>query len=416
MRKLLIALLFTLAFVACQKDGENTSISPTLLTIESAKEWLKSNTSTARIGSTTILNDDLLWKYAIVENMKGEKKDKVVVVPILYSRDSKLTQIKQIWIYDNNKGIRTARIFEYLYETKNDFKNNLKNFSGALLVRDMEGKFLGGLKIKKNRIEGLISEITTANGNKEVMQQKKEARTDGFLCGPAVICRNWTISAGMVSWTGSNCDADYQCWWGNTNELEPAFTGYLIDIPALVDPPASPTGDPVEQKPGPNSYGFAKDICRGYLMMLEAQREQNKEIAGVVTKGGLVFTFPTELNDAHNYHISDTYMKPDGQIIMRVFVGNPDAADPMNDNKYKDGTAYIEMYNYQTGTNMNWEIDGFIHTHPIEDGYDYNNPSPADRASANMWSGAAANYILTEQKLFKYSETGPPTRVSTNCL
>lgn len=416
MKKLLIAFLFILAFIACQEDGENSSVSPESITIESAKEWLSSNTSGARIGSTTILNDDLYWEDAIVEKMKGEKKDKVVVVPVLFSRDSKLTTLKQIWIYDNNRGVRTARIFEYVYETKNDFKNNLKNFSGVLVVRDLDGKFLGGLKIKKNHIEGLISEITTENGKKEVIQPKKEARTNVFLCGPAVVCRNWTISAGMVSWTGSNCDADYQCWWGNTNELDPAFTGYIIDIPAITDPPAAPSGDPVEQLPGPNSYGYANDICRGYLMMLQAQREQNVEIAGAVTKMGQVFMFPTKGNDPHNYTVSDMYTKGDGQIIMRVFVGNPDAADPMNDGKYKEGTAYVEMYNYQTGKNMNWEVEGFVHTHPIESGYDYHNPSQKDLSNANIWSESASNYILTEQRLIKYTASGATQRISTNCL
>lgn len=422
MKTLFIPRLFTILLVylslaSCSKDDSNSQepAAHPSITIESAQEWFTKNVSSARIGSTSILNDDLVWQYASKSTMKGTRKDEVVVVPIPHSRDTKIPTFKQIWIYDDHNGERTARIFEYIYDLRSNKFNSLKKFSGALIVRDLGGNFLGGLKVNHNKIEGFISEINSETGQKETLTSSNNARSNNFVCGSGITCRGWTITVGPSSVSGMNCDTDFNCWWVNTNALDPAFTGYIIDIPSYPLPPASGSGGPIEQLPGPTSYGFANDKCRGFTFMLQAQREQNVEIAGIVTKMGQVFMFPTKENTKHRVNYSDVYMQPNGYVMMRIFVGNPDPVDPANDGKYKDNVAYIEMYDYETGKPTNWEIEGFIHTHPIEEGYNYHQPSDEDIANANAFSNSESNYILTEQRLIKYEANGHFQRISNPC-
>lgn len=427
-KKIALILFLTGIIMGCQNDTDiNQDISDIIpksdvITVESAKDWIEGNIKNARIGKNKINSESISWNYVVLDKMKGDKKTPVVVVPILGNNEGKIPKMKQIWIYDNNKGVRTGRIFEYIFDFKSNKFNSLKNFSGALIIRDMDGLFLGGMKINKNKIEGVLSEITLESGQIESMKKLDNARTSNFVCGHGVSCVNWSISAGTgPKFYGFNCDTDFNCWWVSSNQMDPAFTGYIIDIPAPSYEPGGGSGDPVEQAPTATNYGYANDKCRGLLTMLATQKKDSVEVGGVITKMGQVFMFPTGNNTKTSYNMTDVYQEPGtGRVMLRVFRGNPDAGDPMNDNKYNENSVYLEMYNYQTLKNMTWEIEGFIHTHPLGvdgDGteFDSHNPSPQDRLVAESWGPNVNNYIVTDRRLLKYGATGSPTKVDNPC-
>jgi hypothetical protein len=337
--------------------------------------------------------------------------DEAVIVPIIKQKKGDITTLKHLWIYNDKQKNKTSRVFEYIYDTKlpKNRIQNLKNFTGVIVIREWNGKFLGGLKINNNNIESVISEINY-NGKKEKLELPKSPNARTTTCIEWQNCRNWTISFGTVSVEGTGCITEFYCYWISTNGIDPAFTGILIDIPTIPSSVYSNTtgsnGDWPTSPPTSTNFGFAPSLCEGLNIMLQAQTQQNKEIQGAITTDGKVIMFPTARNTQHSVDFSFPYTAPDGQIMMNIVYGNPDPADPQNDGKYQDDDIGIEIVDYQKGKIIYYKITGIIHSHPIESGYDYNNPSPTDKAQASTWPAKIQNFIINNNKLIEYNSSG----------
>lgn len=413
---LVFTLLVGLVVLSCGRQEKEKS-TPEPITIDGAKDWLKSQLVAGRIPNTAILDTDISWRSAFETAMKGPKATKVIVLPVPGTKEEKKALYRQIWVYVSEQGVKTGRIFEYYFNERVDKFATLEDFSGVIVTRDLAGDFLGGLNVKHNNIEGLVKEIEIIGKGKEsFMDGNSGGKAKGWFCAPRALCNGWSIYIGATMVANGDCDTDLDCWWINSNYLEPAFTGYLIEVPSYnISPNPGPNGDPIEGPPSKFGYGFAKDQCNGYKYMLSAQRDQGVEIAGAYTKFGEMIMFPTINNERYKMKISDRYYYDDGRTIMTMFVGNPDPADPQNDYKYKDNQVYIEWYDYQSRSSKLYEITGFIHTHPIESGTLPHEASPEDQQAAKEWP-QVNHYILTEKRLLKFDKDGNIERITPPCV
>jgi hypothetical protein len=383
------------------------------LTISSARKWFEEK-ELSKLRELNVKDEEIIeinWKLASKQKV-NKLNDEAIIVPIIKQKKGDLVTLKHLWIYNDKQKNKIARVFEYIYDTKlpKNRIQNLKKFTGAMVFREWNGKFLGGLKINENSIESVISEINYS-GIKEKIELPKSPKdrtmnrtmNSTTNCITWDNCRNWTISFGSVAVNGTSCITEFYCYWISTNGIDPAFTGNLIDIPTIPSSVYSSTtgsnGDWPTSPPTSTNFGFAPTLCEGLNIMLQAQSQQNKEIQGAITIDGKVIMFPTAQNTKNTVNFNFPYTATDGQIMMNIVYGNPDPADPQNDGKYQDDDIGIEIVDFSKGKIIYYKIAGIIHSHPIESGYDYNNPSPQDMSQASTWPAKIQNFIINNNKL-----------------
>jgi hypothetical protein len=207
------------------------------LTVESARHWFEesfeSNDPQARVSGDDETRKEVLWDLA--SKQKVNKKDEAIIVSIIYQQKDDYWSLKHLWVYEDKQKKKNARILEYIYDTskpKHRFQS-LKNFTGVMVLRDGNGKFMGGLKITENKIEGLVTELKTDKKTEAINLNPSKNGRIGSVCPYVQICKPWHINIGPITVYGTNCEYDFLCWWSNSNALDPAFTGIIIDIPTI---------------------------------------------------------------------------------------------------------------------------------------------------------------------------------------
>jgi hypothetical protein len=426
LRRGIIYSFFTTILILNSCNFNSELIDSNDITIESAQQWFENSYSkNARINNDEDVRKEYFWNLA--SKQKVNKTDEAIIIPIIHQRKGENWSLKHLWIYNNKKKEKEARIFEYIYDTKlpKDRLQGLKNFTGAMIIRDGEGEFLGGLKITNNKIEGVITELKSGKRTEKLnTNQIKGGRVGGFFsCGNFERCNYWSISAGVgansVTWFGYSCIADWLCYWISTNGIDPAFTGNIINIPTIaastpINAALGGGGWP-EGPPTSTSFGYAENTCRGYNIMLSAQAAQSKEIGGAITTEDRLIMFPTQANDQHNVNFTFPYTTPDGNITISLVNGNPDEADPRNDGKFQPDDVGIEIADRAKGGAIYYKITAIVHSHPIENGYDHNNPSPADKNNASQFPSKIKHYIVNNDNLIEYNANGVVTTVNRPC-
>lgn len=414
-------LIFTLFLLNSCTLNQVEVLTDSELSVESAREWFETNgdTKNLRMSGEDDFRKEVFWGLA--SKQKLNKQDNAVIVPIIHQKKGDYVTFKHLWIYDDKEKKRMARVVEYIYDTQNP-KNRiqgLKNFTGLMIFREWDGTFLGGLKIENNKMSGVIGEISVGKKTERLNPNTlKNGRVASTICSWFQYCLNWRIDLFGGSVHGTTCSTEFQCYWLATNGIDPAFTGNVIDIPTIpagVYGTATGSSDWPVGPPTATNFGFAENRCQGFGIMLDAQSSQDKEISGAITSDGKFIIFPTQNNTKYNVSFSFPYNSPDGNIMVNYIQGNPDAGDPRNDNKYSNDDVSIEVIDKIQRTAILYRITAFIHSHPIESGYDYDNPSDGDRNQAAQFPSKIKNYIINQNKLIEFNTSGLVRRENLPC-
>jgi hypothetical protein len=75
----------------------------------------------------------------------------------------------------------------------------------------------------------------------------------------------------------------------------------------------------------------------------------------------------------------------------------------------------IEIADITRGKIFSYSIVAFIHSHPIDSGYDYNNPSNGDKNEASSWPASIKHYIINNDKYIEFNQNGLISRVNRPC-
>lgn len=263
-----------------------------------------------------------------------------------------------------------------------------------MVIRDWNNKMLGGFICKDGKISRGLH-------NPESNKSHQNARPAAFICGPSetyVYGTNYTTGGNQYfsySWTYSY--SSFGCIW--VSDMYASFT-YANNMDVQVPNIGASSIDIGPSTGMSNTYdrkfNVMPTLCQGYSAMLRGQVDEGKEMYGAITSDDKLVVLPSMENTAHTVSFSMDYLYTD--IFGRPLIYMSAAAKE------------ITVYYYQTPDSKptaisTFAIKGFVHTHPMEDGYNWNEPSPNDITTATNEPGFL-HYVVNDITIMRYDESG----------
>lgn len=195
-----LVVLFSL-LLSCNKEEiempitpkEDTSVSNVGdVSIPIAKKWfydeyLKEQSKEATTASNE-LSREIFWDRAFMDKMSNGQD--MVVVPINhYKQGTPPNTNTYLWVYRHENNRLFARVIEYL-SSVNDTKGeiDISNFSGAISVKDWNGKLLNGFTYKEGALVGIVESI---NGQEtQVVINERLGKANMIICEIVQITRD----------------------------------------------------------------------------------------------------------------------------------------------------------------------------------------------------------------------------------
>jgi hypothetical protein len=139
--------------------------------------------------------------------------------------------------------------------------------------------------------------------------------------------------------------------------------------------------------------------------MLRAQQAETREISGLLTNTGRVIILPSGPNGPHR------------AVFRRNMYGDAFGRPSVWFGQASNGNYEVTLYYYRSPSPIPSSVQthtiiGTIHTHPLENGYDWDNPSGDDRETARELN-ELSHYVFHKGTagFFKYDQNGNRTTV-----
>jgi len=396
-RILFLSVLIVFGIVSCNKNLDPDILSGSLR-VDEAKNWFEDLMKGARIANDGLDRKEVFWQYAFETKFNEQSKTNVVIVPISHGMKNKLYGYKQLWLYKDKNNIITMRVVEFIHDYKIPKKQlgnySLRNFTGTMLVREWNDEILGGLEYENGKLVAGLTDIEEIVGGKK--KDKKNGRIKGSTCFSITSCfHGYNYVVGYdVGYSYSSCSSSINCVW--------------IDSFGDVIPESESRN---YQGGGVESHDFKftriSNPCQGFSESLLNQYTNQKEMSGVITNDNEAIIFPSLNNTKYSVSIANGY-------TMNDMIGRPVVWFGQSGNDW-EVVLYVYGYNNNpsnpgiTATPFTYKVKGFFHTHPIESGYDYDNPSDADKTTAGNISGLQ-HYIVHDNSIIRYNSNGEQSR------
>ena len=141
------------------KVTDSMSVVPMEFSIHDAKKWVEQDYLVLAKESETKESKKLVrkifWDLAFMDKMSNGQD--VLVVPLEHHELGKDPNVDTyLWIF-RNEGNFSGKVIEYLSSIKEENAQlDISNFSGAMSVRDWNGKLLNGFTFKKGKPTGVL--------------------------------------------------------------------------------------------------------------------------------------------------------------------------------------------------------------------------------------------------------------------
>jgi hypothetical protein len=235
-RRLLFLMLVLFGVIACDKPEVHTplveqsdtiSAQPDQVSITIAKKWfyeeyLKDQGRKATNESKRLIRN-IYWERAKLDKMTDGKD--LLIIPIEHHNPGESANSDTyLWIFRYKDNKLNAKVIEYLSSAK-DLKTpiDISNFTGAMSVRDWNGKLLNGFTFKNNKPVGLLHSVKGAET--ERVKEAKSGRVDMTICNTVVF-------------KASTCTSYFYkiCENGNCTELRPNDTPTFCEFYEIIVP------------------------------------------------------------------------------------------------------------------------------------------------------------------------------------
>lgn len=231
---LAILLLFFTLF-ACEKTittvpdkiVDQVPLATSDVSVREAKTWFEKEYLPSQKKSETTIAKTMIrnafWEKAYMDKMSNGQD--LLVVPIEHYESNRLPNADTyLWVFRDDAKNYSAKVIEYLTSLR-DYEGeiDIANFSGAMTVRDWNGKLLNGFTFKKGKPVGLL--VSVRGVETERVQEGKSGRFNGTICN-------------TLKFTLSSCTsfAYKLCTNGNCTELRPNDTPTYCDLYEITVP------------------------------------------------------------------------------------------------------------------------------------------------------------------------------------
>jgi hypothetical protein len=256
-KKLVCLIALVSILLSCDKGETGMPIVPkdntswpkvTDVSIPIAKKWFYDEYLRQQSREATAASNELFreafWDRAFMDKMSNGQE--LVVVPIEHHKQGAPPNTNTyLWIYRHENNNLFARVVEYL-SSVNDTEGeiDISNFSGAMSVRNWNGKLLNGFTFKKGKLAGIIESID--GQETQLVENKRRGKINLTICETVEI-------------TMDNCTSYYYkvCipHLGTCTEWNPSgtfCTRYSVNVPQCYWAPDFPG------RPNPYSGGGAR--------------------------------------------------------------------------------------------------------------------------------------------------------------
>lgn len=241
-------------------QSDTTSSLSNEVSVPIAKKWfydeyLKEQERTATNESKKLIRN-VYWEHARFDKMDSGQD--LLIVPIEHHQTGEPANADTyLWIFRYKENKLNAKVVEYLSSAKdNDFKVDIKNFSGAMTVRDWNGKLLNGFTFKNNKPVGLLQSVRGVET--EMVKDVKAGRVNMTICDIIVfkagtctnffyaICKNGDCTPLQPNSTPTYCEYYEiivpQCYWvpdfpGQPNPYSGGPSDLTITAPSQITMP-----------------------------------------------------------------------------------------------------------------------------------------------------------------------------------
>ncbi|MGG7662345.1 hypothetical protein [Dyadobacter sp. BHUBP1] len=182
---ILISLL-SCSFWACKEDDirggkqlVNDIQSDSVVTLATAKNWFENDylkNSQASLSNNRVRKT--FWERAFMSKMSNGQP--LVVVPIEHHKAGQSpNRDTYLWIFKDDFNRYTPKVIEYLSRGES-VNNDLSTFTGAMTVRDWEGRLLNGFIFKDGMPAGLLKSV---DGEEQLrLQEARNGKGNGTVC------------------------------------------------------------------------------------------------------------------------------------------------------------------------------------------------------------------------------------------
>ncbi|MGV3604470.1 MAG: hypothetical protein ACO1N1_24825 [Dyadobacter fermentans] len=237
---LVLSMFLLVGIIGCDKpqvhmpfidSADSTSVFSGEVSVPIAKKWfyeqyLKEQENTATDESKRLIRN-VYWEQARLDTMTNGQD--LLIVPIEHHMPGELTNADTyLWVFRHHGNKLSAKVIEYLSSVKdNESGIDISNFSGAMTVRDWNGKLINGFTFKNNVPVGLLHSVRGVET--ERIKDARSGRANMTICDVVVfrastctnffakICVNGNCSPLMPNDTPTFCEyyeiIAPQCYW-----------------------------------------------------------------------------------------------------------------------------------------------------------------------------------------------------------
>jgi hypothetical protein len=240
-KSLALLMILLVAIIGCDKPDVHTPLVDRAdttfflsdeVSVPIAKKWfyeeyLKEQERAATNDDSKKLVRNVYWERARLDTMTNGQD--LLIVPIEHHKSGEGANADTyLWIFRYNDNKLNAKVIEYLSSVKDTkSKIDISNFSGAMTVRDWNGKLINGFTFKNNKPVGLLHSVRGVET--ERIKEAKSGKIDMTICNTVVfrastctnffakICENGNCSELMPNDTPTYCEYYEiivpQCYW-----------------------------------------------------------------------------------------------------------------------------------------------------------------------------------------------------------
>jgi hypothetical protein len=291
-RRLLFLMLVLFGVIACDKPEVHTplveqsdtiSAQPDQVSITIAKKWfyeeyLKDQGRKATNESKRLIRN-IYWERAKLDKMTDGKD--LLIIPIEHHNPGEpANSDTYLWIFRYKDNKLNAKVIEYLSSAK-DLKTpiDISNFTGAMSVRDWNGKLLNGFTFKNNKPVGLLHSVKGVET--ERVKEAKSGRADVTICNTVVF-------------RASTCTSYFYkiCENGNCTELRPNDTPTFCEFYEIIVPQCYWVAD-FPGQPNPYSGGPSDlTIIAANQMTMPGMSIRRSISVNILTASGSILDYP----------------------------------------------------------------------------------------------------------------------------
>jgi hypothetical protein len=406
------------------------------LNVKTAEKWYQKEFANARVTQSQV--KEPMWNKAFTTVFKDGTP--VITVPLVITGLPSFTMVKR-----NNKtekvmipapmliSYKDKKTNKYLFKYMQivpengtklvDGRYSLSTLKGYVMVYELTGQLFTIFDVNKGKYDIYGKNGGSKNGSKN---GKVSSCTVKKICYFTSGCFNSNDFA--ILGTSSDTDASEVCitppsppsypgmncgnWESNASEFltvcypdpdpsDPAETNpidYLWNIGGGYDPWTDYS----------KRISVRPNLCDGYAEMLRAQKEEQKEMFGVITTDNKIIILPSGNSTKNNAFL---YLGPVEDALGRTIISI---------RRESNGMLNAMLYYYTNPQNVTnpsytttYDIKGTIHTHPIDwSKVGWDSPSSTDQAFASSYPNLQ-HYILHNNALIEFNSQGEMGRTTT---